>query len=369
MQRSPDFCTHSVAFFIDPILAHHDRRHIEVTCYADVAVPDTTTTRLRTLADSWRNTCRLTDAQVAEMVRADGIDILVDLAGHTADNRLLVFARKPAPVQVTYLGYPNTTGLQTVDYRLTDAWADAEELPNGYTEELVRLPHGFLRYAPPKEAPPVGRLPARETDYVTFGSFNNLPKVNPGVVARWSEILLAVPNSRLLLKTKSFNDEATQERYFGLFAQNGVGREHLDFIGHTPSSREHLALYNQVDIGLDPFPYNGTTTTCEALWMGVPVITLAGEVHAGRVGVSLLSSVGLTELIADTADQYISLAVELAGNVNRLSSLRANLRGRVAASPLCDGQTFTHALEAAYRSMWRRWCKHALTETEATRGA
>ena len=354
---SPDFRTHSVAFFIKPILANHDSEQVETICYAEIPAPDATTERLKALSSGWRSTCGMTDAQIADLVQADGIDILVDLAGHTANNRLLAFARKPAPVQVTYLGYANTTGLKTIDYRLTDAWTDAVEQPVLSTEESIRLPHGLLCYAPPEAAPPVSPLPTQECGYITFGSFNNLPKVNPQVVELWSKILLALPQARLILKTKSLNDAATRERYFALFAQNGVSPERLDLMGRTPSLSEHLALYNRVDIGLDPFPYNGGTTTCEALWMGVPVVTLAGATYAGRLGVSLLSSVGLREWIAETPAAYIELAFQFAGHPGRLCSLRANLRSRMAGSPLCDGKTFTRGLEDAYRAMWRRWCR------------
>ena len=363
---SPDFRTHSVAFFIEPILAHRDREQVEVICYAEVSAPDATTTRLGALVDGWRSTCGLTDAQVAEVVRADEIDILVDLAGHTANNRLLAFARKPAPVQVTY-GYASTTGLKTVDYRLTDAWVEPHEHVDLYTEELVYLPHGFLCYAPSQEAPEVEILPAHKANYITFGSFNNLPKVNSQVVALWAKILLAAPEARLILKSKPLNDEATRERYFALFEANGISRERVDLIGYAPSLREHLALYNQVDIGLDAFPYSGQTSTCEALWMGVPVVTLAGETYVNRAGVSLLARVGLTDLIADTPHEYMSLAVELADDINQLSKIRASLRSQMAGSPLCDGKTFTRGLEAAYRKMWQRWCEGAHTGTDARR--
>ena len=358
---SPDFRRHSAAFFSEHLLTHHDRDHFEIMCYAEVAIPDATTERLHALSDGWWSTCGMTDAQVADLVHTDEIDILVDLAGHTANNRLLVFARKPAPVQVAH-AYATTTGITAIDYRLTDRWAEPPEHTDLYTEELVHLPDGFLCYAPPQEAPPVGPLPARETDYITFGSFNNLPKINPQVVALWAKILLATPKARLILKSKPLSDPGTRERYFSLFDANGISRERVSLISYAPSLKEHLGLYNQVDIGLDPFPYNGQVTTFEALWMGVPVVTLAGRVYVGRTGISFLSRLGLTELIADTPQRYVEIAVQLADNLERLSSLRASLRGQMAGSPLCDGQTFTRGLEDAYRRMWHRWCEHAHTE-------
>ncbi len=353
---SPDFQSHSVAFFIELILRHHDPAMVETFCYAEVKSPDSTTERLKGLAAHWRNTCGETDAQLAEMIHADEIDILVDLAGHTARNRLPVFALKPAPVQVTYLGYPNTTGLPTMDYRLTDALADPPGQEAFYSEKLIRLPQGFLCYTPPTESPEVGPLPASQTGHVTFGSFNMLPKINPSVVETWSRILKATPRSRLILKNKSFRDEAVRERYLAFFQKHGIAADRLELIGWLPRIADHLDLYHRIDIALDTFPYNGTTTTCEALWMGAPVITLAGDRHAGRVGVSLLTQIGLTDLIADTPEDYVNRAVQLAENPERVADLRSGLRERMVNSVLCDGKTFAQNLETAYREMWKRWC-------------
>ena len=360
---SADFRTHSVAYFIEPLLAAHDRTSVEVVCYVDVSHPDATTKRLRGLADQWRVIVGLRDGEVAKLIRSDGIDILVDLSGHTSGNRLKVFAHKPAPVQVTYLGYPNTTGLSSIDYRITDAMADPPELEAFYTEKSVRLPGCFLCYQPPVDCPPVSSLPASEEGYVTFGSFNNLAKINPTVVMLWAELLKTVPGSRLLLKNSSFTDRATRERYHGLFEEYGVPRERIDLLGYALTSREHLALYHDMDIALDTFPYNGTTTTCEALWMGVPVITLMGSAHAGRVGASLLNTVGLTEWIAETPDQYVAIAADRARDLQELAECRAELRERFAASPLRDGKVFARKLETAYRQMWRNWCSASVATT------
>ena len=353
---SPDFRNHAVAYFFEPLLANHDKDVIETICYSNVLRADAVTGRLRGLADHWREIGKSGGDEVARLIRADEVDILVDLAGHTADNRLKVFARKPAPVQVTWLGYPQTTGLETMDYRFTDSWADPEGQNDFYTEKLYRLPGGFLCYKPLSEAPQVAPLPALEKGYVTFGSFNNLAKVNPGVVRVWSRLLAAVPASRLLLKAFSFTDHATRERCHGLFEAQGIGRDRVELIVGTASQAEHLALYSRLDIALDTFPYNGTTTTCEALWMGVPVITLAGSTHAGRVGVSLLNNSGFKEWIAGTPEQYLSLAARLASDIQELAALRVGLRERLAASPLCDGKAFARKVETAYREMWRVWC-------------
>jgi predicted O-linked N-acetylglucosamine transferase (SPINDLY family) len=359
---SPDFRAHSVAFFIEPILTHHDRQCFEVFCYANVSDGDGVTARLRNVADHWTDIVLMSDADVAAQIRRDQVDILVDLAGHTGGNRLCVFAEKPAPVQVTYLGYPNTTGLTAIDYRLTDALADPPgDTDSSCSETLVRLPEGFLCYQVPIDCPPTTSLPALTTGYVTFGSFNNVIKVNAAVVALWARILGALPQAQLLLKARALAYAEGRGRLQGLFEQHGVSPDRIEMIPWIKGHAEHQETYGRVDIALDPFPYNGTTTTCEALWMGVPVITLAGTTHAGRVGVSLLTHAGLPELIVASPEAYVALAVELANDLPRLQGLRESLRARLAASPLCDAEGFTRALEAAYRGMWLDWCRKKRT--------
>lgn len=363
---SPDFCRHSVAFFIEPVIRNHDRSRFEVFCYSNVARPDAVTERLRAAAENWREIRLKTKEQVSELIRSDGIDILVDLAGHTSGNRLLVFARKPAPVQATYLGHPNTSGLGTMDYRITDALADPPGLTEHYhTEQLVRLPRCFLAYAPPPGAPQVAPPPHLSKGHVTFGSFNNAAKINHRVIALWSKILHAVPGSRLLLKSFAFSSADTKSRFMEMFAREGIEPERIDLFNFIPEVSSHLELYREIDIALDTFPYNGTTTTCEALWMGVPVITLAGAAHVARVGVSLLSSVGLTDLIAESEDNYLARAVALANNPEYSQALRSSLRDRMQNSPLTDAAGFTRELENAYLEMWRRWCASAPAEIAA----
>ncbi len=359
---SPDFRNHSVAYFIESVLLHHDPARFDVTCYANVKRPDTTTARLQKQASQWREIYGRSDKEVEEAIHEDGIDILVDLAGHTAGNRLPVFAHKPAPIQATYLGYPNTTGLSVMDYRITDAWADPPGQEAFYTETLARLPRGFLCYTPRSVAPAITLPPVLQTGHVTFGSFNALLKITPEGIGLWSELLRAQPGSRLVLKNRSLRDSATRQRYLSLFEKYGIDSSRLELLEIVRTAIDHLALYNRIDIALDTFPYNGTTTTCEALWMGVPVVTLAGDRHAGRVGISLLHQVGLTELIAKTPEEYVQIAVNLAKNIDKLANLRAGLRPRMAASPLCDGESFTRSLEQAYREMWRKWCN---TQTHA----
>ena len=273
------------------------------------------------------------------------------------------FAERPTPVQVTCLGHPNTTGLSAMDCRLTDEIADPEGAADTlYTETLVRLPNGFLCFAPAANAPEIGELPALTNGHVTFGSFNNLPKVAPGVVETWARILELVPGSRLLIKTRPLADGQTRNRYLELFVARGIEGGRVELCSWIASRSGHLGAYNRIDIGLDPFPYNGTTTTCEALWMGVPVVTLRGDRHSSRVGASILTRVGLKELIAETKDAYVEKAVSLANAPDRLSELHKDLRNRMQGSPLCDSGAFTRDVEAAYREMWRRWCNTATEE-------
>lgn len=355
---SSDFCRHSVSYFIEPVIRRHDRSSFDVYCYSNVVEPDTVTERLKTIPDiHWREIRIKTHEEVAELIRDDGIDILVDLIGHTNGCRLQVFARKPAPVQVTYLGYPDTTGLSTIDYRITDAYADPIGLTDQYhTEKLVRMPRSFLTYLPLANAPDVAPPPFEKKGYITFGSFNNLPKMNRKVLELWAKILHAVPDSRLILKSITFKSARAKVRFVEILAELGIPEERVDLVAFIPDVASHLDLYREVDIGLDPFPYNGTTTTCEAMWMGVPVITLAGVTHVARVGVSLLTNVRLESLIARDEDEYLNLAKALAGDRARVRQLRYAMRDMIRSSPLADADGFTRELEAAYRSMWTRWC-------------
>jgi predicted O-linked N-acetylglucosamine transferase (SPINDLY family) len=354
---SPDFREHSVAYFVESLLRGHDRQKVEVFCYAEVTRPDSVTTRLQGLADHWLVTVGLSDQRLAERIRTDGIDILVDVAGHTVGNRLLAFARKPSPVRVTWLGYPNTTGLKAIDYRLVDAVTDpVGEADAWASEALVRLEDGFLCYRGLRDGPEPTSPPCLRAGTVTFGSFNNPAKVSTATFDAWGKLLSRSPQARLILKGIWFADAATRALFLARLGERGVPAERVELLAWQPGAAEHLALYHQVDIALDPFPYNGTTTTCDALWMGVPVITLRGHRHAGRVGASLLTQVGLTDLIADSIEEYVELALALAGNPGRLDALRRTLRPRMATSPMCDEGAFACKMEAAFRSMWQHWC-------------
>lgn len=354
---SGDFRTHSVGFFLSAVFRGHDPSAVEIYCYSGSADEDDLTGFFKSRAAVWRSTVGIGDAELAAIVREDQIDILVDLSGHTHGQRLPVFARRPAPVQVTWLGYPDTTGLKAINYRITDAIADppgnADRLSS---ERLVRLPEGFLCYTAPATMPEVAPLPAIGRGFVTFGSFNNLVKVTAGTLDLWAAILKRVPGSRLFLKHKWLGEPDMQARVLNLFERRGVARDRIELSGKLEAHEQHFVAYGGVDIALDTFPYNGATTTCEALWMGVPVITLAGDRHAARVGASILTRVGLKDLVATRPQEYVDIAARLAGDLPALAALRAGLRAQVAGSPLCDGDRFARDLEAAYRVMWRDWC-------------
>jgi predicted O-linked N-acetylglucosamine transferase (SPINDLY family)/glycosyltransferase involved in cell wall biosynthesis len=350
---SPDFRDHVDSFFIIPLLSNHDHEHFEVFCYADVQRPDAFTERLRGYADVWRSTVGLTDDQVADLVRSDRIDILVDLKVHTGYNRLLVFARKPAPVQVTWLGYPGTTGLSTIDYRLTDPYLDPPGMFDAfYSEESFRLPDTFWCYDPLTDGPPVNSLPALEKGVFTFGCLNNFCKVNDGCLALWADVLQAVPQSRFLLRAPQGQ---TRDDILARLRQRGVVESRIEFIDRVPR-HEYLRLYHRFDLGLDPTPCNGHTTSMDAFWMGVPVLTLVGKTVMGRAGWSQLCNLGLQELAAETPEQYVALAARWADQLPRLQEVRRTLRQRMEQSPLMDGKRFARSVEEAYRQMWRRWC-------------
>jgi protein O-GlcNAc transferase len=354
---SPDFKRHAVASFIEPVLMQHNRDFFEIFCYSDVSSPDHVTKRIREYSNQWRNIAGLSDEKAAELIREDRIDILIDLAGHTGGvNRILLFARKPAPIQISWIGYLATTGLSTMDYRIADMYSDPIGMTEQfYTEKLIRLPESFLCYLPDRASPEVGPLRALSTGYITFGSFNNFVKVNRELIILWSRILKAVPTSRLVMKTDSFCDKTIRAYAVDRFRQRGIPAERIVLLSPDPSPK-HLESYNLIDIGLDTFPFNGGATTCEAMWMGVPVITIAGTAYHSRVGVSLLSNGGLPDLVARTSEEYISIAVSLANDLKKLQILREHLRDMMRYSPLCDAKKFTLNLETCYRTIWGKWC-------------
>jgi len=355
---SPDFRRHPVSAIFTPILAAHDPAQTQVTCYYNYAGEDVVTLRIKSLAERWRAVATIDDAALCAQIRADRIDILVDLAGHTAYSRLLAFARKPAPVQVSWLGYFNTTGLATMDYFLSDPWSSPPGQENLYVERLLRLPHTRFCYEPPGYMPEVSPLPLETAGHITFGSLNNLAKLNEPVLALWSQVLQAVPGSKLLLQSAALDDSAHVRRFRERCGRLGIAPERLDLRGFSPIAQSPAA-YAEIDIALDPFPFCGGMTSFEALWLGVPIITLAGTTIAGRQSASMLANLGLTDLIATDARQYVDKARELALDPPRLAALRAGLRPRFAASPLMDYAGFARSLETAYRQMWRDWaCRY-----------
>ncbi|MEA2734812.1 MAG: protein O-GlcNAc transferase [Humisphaera sp.] len=355
---SADFRQHVVSFFFEPILQHHARERFEIFCYSRTPVADEYTRRMQSYGHTWREIFALRDAQVADMIRADGIDILVDLAGHTAHNRLSIFAHKPAPVQASYLGSPGTTGMSAMDYRITDAVNDPPGLTERYyTERLIRLPRCAWAFRPWDHAPPVAPAPPlRERGDVTFGSFNRSSKISDATVATWSRLLLRTPESRLLIRWRSMADDGARRRLFARFADHGIAAERLEARAGSPTIADYLADYAHVDIALDTFPYNGVTTTCDALYMGVPVVALEGDFHAARIGATLLRAAGLDELVARDAEDYARLGSELASDPQRIEQFRHSLRPRIESSPLLDGASLARAIEDAYREMWRTWC-------------
>jgi protein O-GlcNAc transferase len=355
---SPDFKFHSVAFFIEPVLTEHNRESFEIFCYSDWPFPDQVTRRIQKHVEHWRDIVGMPDKDVHDLIRKDEIDILVDLAGHASNIRMLLFARKPAPIQVSWIGYPATTGLRTVDYKIVDNYTDPLGMTEQfYTEKLIRMPHSFLCYLPEKDSPEVSPLPALSALNITFGSFNAFAKLSPDVFRLWTSILQATPNSRLVIKTQNFSDNKLCDYVFDTFTKKGIDQNRITLLSWAPSTREHLKTYSKVDIGLDTYPYNGTTTTFEAMWMGVPVVTLAGNTHISRVGASILSNIGLQELVANTNKEYVDIAVNLSNDLERLQSLRERLRDIMKHSSLCDAKRFTANLEMCYRNIWEKWCK------------
>ena len=351
---SPDFRDHCQSFFTIPLLSNHDREGFEIFCYADVGRPDAVTERIRGCAQVWRSIPGMTDAEVTRKIREDRIDILVDLTMHMANGRPLIFARKPAPVQVAWLAYPGTTGLSAMDYRLTDPHLDPPGLNDQfYSETSIRLPDTFWCYDPMATEVAVNPLPAQTNDHITFGCLNNFCKVNEQVLRLWAQVLKTIPRSRFMLLCP---EGSHRQPLLDMLQREGISPDRIELIAFRPRP-QYLELYHRIDAGLDTFPSNGHTTSLDSFWMGVPVITLAGQTVVGRAGLSQLTNLGLTELIAETPEQYVQIATALAGDLPQLAELRRTLRARMQASPLMDAPRFAHNVETAYRQMWRNWCK------------
>ncbi|MCK5683111.1 tetratricopeptide repeat protein, partial [bacterium] len=353
---SPDFRAHSVAYFFLPLLESHDRSKFEIYCFADFYYADWMSIKIQESTDHWINITGLTHEDAAKIIKSHEIDILIDLAGHTKGNRLGTFVLKPAPIQISWLGYPDTTGIDNIDYRFVDENTDPTGVSDKFSsEKLIRLVGGFHCYEPPPETPEVSELPVKKSGDITFGSFNNTSKVTEDVIQVWSQILKNLPDSQIILKSIQLADENVCKRYMEAFIKNGCSASQIKLISFCRNLKEHFQLYNSIDIGLDPFPYNGTTTTFEALWMGVPVLTLAGERHCGRVGISILKGLGMDEFVADDKEEYVSKAIGLSNNFEKLSSIRHGLRFRLMKSDFCNKKKFSMKFEKALLEIWGRW--------------
>jgi len=356
---SHDFYRHPIAYFIEPLLRHHDRHSFEIICYFTGPYGDDITSRLKPLADGWKHLPVTQYTKIADEIYKDGVDVLVELAGLAANHNMPVMAMQPAPVQVDYLGYPCTTGLSTIGHRIVDGVTDSAGYEAYSSERLTRIDPAFLCYQAPFDAPEVGPRTRGELNNawtVTFGSFNSLPKINPPVIAAWARILREVPGSGLILKALEYEDPLLSKDVHARFQREGILPDRIKMIGLKAGFVDHLDLYRHVDIALDPFPYNGTTTTFEALWMGVPVVTVTGDRHVARVSTMILRNLGLPELIASDTESYIKIATSLATDTSRIADYRRTLRGRLAASVLCDGPAYARRMQTALRDMWRDWC-------------
>lgn len=351
---SSDFCAHPAAAFLEPVLENHDSTRFAVYCYSQGNHADETTLRLRKHASGWRETRELDDDKAERLIRGDAIDILVDCTGHMADNRLPLFGRQCAPVQVSWIGYPCTTGLPTIGYRFTDDITGPPEEQGFFVEKLVRLKSSFCVYKPPAAAPAVSRLPALAGGVITFGSLHNLARLNEKVIALWAGAMSRIAGSRLLIARDTLN-ESIISRLRSACTSRGIEAGRLEFVRTIPEAG-HLCLYDRIDIALDTVPWSGHTTACEALWMGVPVVTLRGDRYAGRMVASILTGLGLEKCVAASEGRFAAVAASLAGDLRSLAALRSSLRERMRLSPLCDGPGFTRLVEQEYRTMWETWC-------------
>jgi protein O-GlcNAc transferase len=332
-----------------PLLTHHDRQAFEIVCYNAALNSDWMSEQLKAQAHAWRDAAHLDDRQLAQQIRQDRIDILVDLSLHTGGNRLLTFAQKPAPVQVTYLAYCSTSGMDAMDYRLTDPHLDPPHFEDGrYSERSVHLPQTYWCFDPPADSPAVGPLPAQSNGYVTFGCLNQFKKVSPFILGVWIDLLRAIPRSRLILHAY---EGPHRQRLRERFIHAGIEEQRLDWVGFLPMA-DYLNQYNRIDIALDSFPFAGGTTTCDALWMGVPVVTLTGNTAVSRGAASVLANVGLNEFIGSSRESWLAIATSLADDIDRLAQLRSTMRQRMRASALMDAPAFAHDVESAFRMMW-----------------
>ncbi len=354
---SPDFCSHSVAYFLTGLYSCLDREKFFLVSYANVEFPEKLTKWFTEKSDLWRDVNFISKKELAHQIFEDKIDILIDLAGHTGGSNLIAFGMNPAPIQVTWLGYPCTTGMKSIHYRITDELADPIGVESHYTEQLIRLPH-FLNYSHRSDIPDCDFTASEKRDYILFGSFNNIAKLSPETIILWGKVLNAVSHSKLLIKHKYFNDPAIQELFLKRFAEAGVFQDRLIFKAFNFTDHGHLEEYHQIDIALDSWPYNGTTTTFEAMVMGVPTLTMTGPVHASRVGSSIMSAVGLSEYVTKTPEKFAESAYQLTRDKSALLATKKGLRARFYQSPLADAKGFSRSFEQAMTTLWKDYCEH-----------
>jgi len=353
---SADFRGHSSAYFLEPLFAHHDASQVRVHCYYNWPDEDAVTRRLKQLVPVWRDIHALDDEGAAALIVADAIDVLVDLSGHTVGHRLGVFARRPAPVQATYLGYLGSTGLPAIRYRISDALLDPPGLTEAVqSETVIRMPRCCICFAPERGVPPPNRLPALQNGALTFGSLNARTKLNQAVLELWARLLIEIPDARLIIVVDYGDHDVAAKSLRDRFSRAGVDAQRIDVRGRQPLAA-FFSIFHEIDVALDPFPYNGGTTSYHSLWMGVPVITLAGRWPLARCGLMIMENARLPEFVARTEAEYIDIARRCAADLPRLAALRTELRARFDAAPFADAAGTARALEAAYRSIWRDWC-------------
>lgn len=354
---SGDFRDHPVGRFLWPMIEHRDQQRFEIVCFSNVERQDAFTAEYRASVDEWHDTAGLDDATFAEFIRERKIDILVDLAGHTSGGRMQLFARKPAPVQITYLGYPDTTGMRAIDVRITDALADPEGAESRHAERVERIEGCFLCYPLRCATAPISDLPAKSNGHLTFGSFNNLAKISPTTIQLWKSVLETLPTAKMIIKTTSMGDVPTRDIAARRFASQGLPMDRVTLLGPRDSQDQHLDTYRAIDVALDTYPYNGTTTTCEALAMGIPVVSFVGQHHASRVGLSILTAAGHPEWCTDDSSRFAGIACAFAEDLDKLEQHRATMRQTLAQSTLCNEKGFAAKIETIYRESWTRWCR------------
>ena len=353
---SPDFRYHSVGMFIYDVLKNHNRDEVEVYCYYTCPVTEDRTLCFKEVADVWRDVAAASSTQLAEQINADKIDILIDLCGHTRGNSMMTFLAKPAPLQISWIGYTFSTGLQAIDYFISDEIATPKGSELNFSERVLKLPASFLCYSPHDNLPAVAHTPALTNGYITFGLFGNIAKLNADTAKLYADVMLAIPHSRLVIQSSAAHDEAASAAVLDMFARQGITEDRLWLRLKTDIPEEYLASFNEIDVLLDWHPFNGETITCNALSMGVPVISLYGDSHRSRAGLSILTAIGRSDWAAGNHAEFVAIALRLVSSIDKLNDIRQSLRAEFLQSPVCDAHGFSRDLERAYRKCWTDWC-------------